>query len=81
MVRIIPSTDQAALSRLFARRGQRLEKAEAVVAPILEAVRKVARGESAFSEVADLRPGPKKSAATGRCWSTHGGLMALRRAR
>jgi hypothetical protein len=35
MVRIIPSTDQAALSRLFARRRQRLEEAEAVVAPIL----------------------------------------------
>jgi histidinol dehydrogenase len=48
MVRIIPSTDQAALSRLFARRGQRLQKAEAVVAPILEAVRK--RGDRALLE-------------------------------
>ncbi|MCI0540914.1 MAG: histidinol dehydrogenase, partial [Verrucomicrobiales bacterium] len=46
MLRIVHSTDRAALAQLFARRRQRLEKAEGVVAPILEAVRK--RGDHAL---------------------------------
>ena len=50
MLRIVQSTDRAALAQLFARRRQRLEKAEAVVAPILEAVRK--RGDRALLQYA-----------------------------
>ncbi len=50
MLRIVHSTDRAALSRLFSRRRQRLEKAEGVVAPILEAVRK--RGDRALLQYA-----------------------------
>ena len=46
MLRIIPSSDKAALNRLFTRRRQRLGRAEAVVGPILEAVRK--RGDRAL---------------------------------
>jgi histidinol dehydrogenase len=50
MLRIVHSTDRAALAQLFARRRQRLEKAEGVVAPILEAVRK--RGDCALLQYA-----------------------------
>ena len=46
MLRIIPSSDKTALNRLFTRRRQRLGRAEAVVGPILEAVRK--RGDRAL---------------------------------
>ena len=46
MLKIIPSSDKAALKRLFTRRRQRLGRAEAVVGPILEAVRK--RGDRAL---------------------------------
>ena len=40
MLRIIPSSDKEALERLFSRRAVRLGHAEALVEPILEAVRK-----------------------------------------
>lgn len=40
MLKTILSSDKVALNRLFARRRQRLGRAEAVVGPILEAVRK-----------------------------------------
>ena len=40
MLRIIPSSDKEALERLFSRRAVRLGRAEALVEPILEAVRK-----------------------------------------
>jgi len=46
MLRILNSADRPALDQLFARRAQRLGKAEAVVGPILEAVRK--RGDRAL---------------------------------
>ena len=46
MIRIINSTDEAALDRIFTRRRRRLGQAEAVVGPILEAVRK--RGDRAL---------------------------------
>ncbi len=50
MLRIVHSTDGPALAQLFARRRQRLERAEGVVAPILEAVRR--RGDSALLQYA-----------------------------
>ncbi len=46
MLRIIRSSDKEALERLFSRRAVRLGRAEAVVEPILEAVRK--RGDVAL---------------------------------
>jgi histidinol dehydrogenase len=50
MLKIISSKDKAALDRLLARRAQRLNQAEAVVRPILEAVRK--RGDRALLQYA-----------------------------
>ena len=46
MLPITSSADKTALNRLFTRRRQRLGRAEAVVGPILEAVRK--RGDRAL---------------------------------
>ncbi|MBI3667695.1 MAG: histidinol dehydrogenase, partial [Acidobacteria bacterium] len=40
MLKIIGSKDRAAVEAIFTRRARRLEKAEAIVRPILEAVRK-----------------------------------------
>ena len=48
MVRILRTRDRAELAALFRRRTQRMEKAQAVVGPILEAVRK--RGDRALVE-------------------------------
>ena len=50
MLKIISSKDKKALDRLLARRAQRLNQAEAVVRPILEAVRK--RGDRALLQYA-----------------------------
>jgi histidinol dehydrogenase len=50
MLKIISSKDKTALDRLLARRAQRLTRAEAVVRPILEAVRK--RGDRALLQYA-----------------------------
>jgi histidinol dehydrogenase len=50
MLKIISSKDKAALDRLLARRARRLNQAEAVVRPILEAVRK--RGDRALLQYA-----------------------------
>jgi histidinol dehydrogenase len=50
MLKILSSKNKAGLDRLIARRAQRLTKAEAVVRPILEAVRK--RGDRALLQYA-----------------------------
>jgi histidinol dehydrogenase len=50
MLKILSSKDKTALDRLLARRAQRLTQAEAVVRPILEAVRK--RGDRALLQYA-----------------------------
>src|SRR5712692_2283953 len=50
MIRIIRSSDRARLEKLLARRSERLAKAEAVVRPIIEAVRR--RGDRALVEYA-----------------------------
>lgn len=50
MLKIIASSDKASVDRLFRRRKQNLARAEAVVGPILEAVRK--RGDRALIEYA-----------------------------
>ena len=50
MLKILSSKNKAALDRLLARRAHRLNKAEAVVRPILEAVRK--RGDRALLQYA-----------------------------
>lgn len=50
MLKIIASSDRASVDRLFRRRKQNLARAEAVVGPILEAVRK--RGDRALLEYA-----------------------------
>lgn len=50
MLRTISSTDERALRALFARRGQRLGRAEMAIGPILDAVRK--RGDRALIEYA-----------------------------
>ncbi|MBI1357253.1 MAG: histidinol dehydrogenase [Acidobacteria bacterium] len=50
MLRILRSSDRAAIDALFARRSARLEEAEAVVRPILAAVRE--RGDAALVEYA-----------------------------
>ena len=57
MLRIIPSSDKSALERLFSRRAARLGRAEAVVEPILEAVRK--RGDRALLSYAKRLDGLK----------------------
>ena len=50
MLRILRSSDREAVASLFARRSARMEQAEAVVGPILEAVR--TRGDAALLEYA-----------------------------
>jgi len=50
MLRILRSSDREAVASLFARRSARMEQAEAVVGPILEAVR--TRGDAALIEYA-----------------------------
>ncbi len=50
MLRILRSSDRAAIDALFARRSARMEEAEAVVRPILAAVRE--RGDAALLEYA-----------------------------
>lgn len=50
MLRILRSSDRAEIDALFARRSARLDEAEAVVRPILEAVRD--RGDEALLEYA-----------------------------
>lgn len=50
MLRILRSSNREAVASLFARRSARMEQAEAVVGPILEAVRK--RGDAALLEYA-----------------------------
>ena len=50
MLKIIPSADKNALDRLLKRRQVRLDQAEGIVAPIIEAVRK--RGDGALLEYA-----------------------------
>jgi histidinol dehydrogenase len=50
MLKIVRSTDRKKVAALLARRGARLEQAEHVVGPILEAVRK--RGDRALLEYA-----------------------------
>ena len=57
MLRIIPSSDKEALERLFSRRAVRLDHAEAVVGPILEAVRK--HGDGALLDYARRLDGLK----------------------
>jgi histidinol dehydrogenase len=55
MLKIISSKNKAAVDRLLVRRAQRLSQAEAVVRPILEAVRK--RGDRALLQYASKLDG------------------------
>jgi histidinol dehydrogenase len=60
MLKIIPSTDRNALDRLLKRRQVRLDRAEGIVAPMIEAVRK--RGDRALLEYARKFDGLERSA-------------------
>lgn len=57
MLRIIPTDDKEAIERLFSRRAARLDRAAAVVEPILEAVQN--RGDAALLDYAKRLDGLK----------------------
>jgi len=59
MLKIIRSSDRGTVEKILARRGLRIRRAEAVVRPILEAVRK--RGDHALLEYARRLDGLKEN--------------------